>query len=73
MRLLPERHADGPAALLAKNPNPSDTEIDAAITNLCRCGSYPRVRDAIKSAAAALRAAASARRTAPTTAKRASA
>ena len=61
------------AALLAKNPNPSDTEIDAAITNLCRCGSYPRVRDAIKSAAAALRAAAPARRTAPTTAKRASA
>jgi isoquinoline 1-oxidoreductase alpha subunit len=45
------------AALLAHNPNPSDAEIDAAITNLCRCGTYPRIRDAIKSAATALRAA----------------
>ena len=45
------------AALLARNPNPSDTEIDAAITNICRCGTYPRIREAIKSAAAALRAA----------------
>ena len=45
------------AALLARNLSPSDAEIDAAITNLCRCGTYPRIRDAIKSAAAALRAA----------------
>ena len=44
------------AALLAKNPNPSDADIDAAITNICRCGTYPRIRDAIKTAAAALRA-----------------
>ena len=43
------------AALLAKNPNPSDADIAAAITNLCRCGTYPRIRDAIKTAAAALR------------------
>ena len=43
------------AALLAKNPNPTDADIDAAITNICRCGTYPRIRDAIKSAAAALR------------------
>jgi isoquinoline 1-oxidoreductase alpha subunit len=42
------------AALLAANPKPSDAQIDAAITNLCRCGTYPRVRAAIKSAAAAL-------------------
>jgi isoquinoline 1-oxidoreductase alpha subunit len=42
------------AALLATNPKPSDAQIDAAITNLCRCGTYPRVRAAIKSAAAAL-------------------
>jgi isoquinoline 1-oxidoreductase alpha subunit len=42
------------AALLAANPKPSDAQIDAAITNLCRCGTYPRVRVAIKSAAAAL-------------------
>ena len=43
------------AALLARNPNPSDADIDAAITNLCRCGTYPRIRDAIRSAAAAMR------------------
>jgi len=42
------------AALLAKNANPSDADIDAAITNICRCGTYPRIRDAIKSAATAL-------------------
>jgi isoquinoline 1-oxidoreductase subunit alpha len=43
------------AALLAKNPNPGDADIDAAITNLCRCGTYPRIRAAIKAAAAAMR------------------
>ncbi len=43
------------AALLEQNRHPSDADIDAAITNLCRCGTYPRVRQAIKSAAAALR------------------
>lgn len=37
------------AALLAENPRPGDAEIDAAITNLCRCGTYPRVRAAIRS------------------------
>ena len=42
------------AALLATNAKPSDADIDAAITNLCRCGTYPRVRAAIHSAAAAL-------------------
>lgn len=39
------------AALLAHNPHPTDADIDAAITNLCRCGTYPRVRAAIKQAA----------------------
>jgi isoquinoline 1-oxidoreductase alpha subunit len=39
------------AALLAKNPNPSDADIDAAMTNLCRCGTYPRIRSAIHLAA----------------------
>lgn len=39
------------AALLAENPNPSDEDIDAAMTNLCRCGTYPRVRQAIRSLA----------------------
>lgn len=39
------------AALLRQNPLPSDTDIDAAMTNLCRCGTYTRVRAAIHSAA----------------------
>jgi isoquinoline 1-oxidoreductase alpha subunit len=39
------------AALLAERPKPSDADIDAAITNLCRCGTYPRVRAAIHQAA----------------------
>jgi len=43
------------AALLEHTPKPSDADIDAAITNLCRCGSYPRVRAAIHAAAAELR------------------
>ena len=43
------------AALLAKNNNPSDADIDAAITNICRCGTYPRIREAINSAATAVR------------------
>jgi isoquinoline 1-oxidoreductase alpha subunit len=38
------------AALLEANRDPSDADIDAAITNLCRCGSYPRVRTAIRAA-----------------------
>ena len=37
------------AALLAKNRAPSDADIDAAIGNICRCGTYPRVRAAIRS------------------------
>lgn len=41
------------SALLASNPNPTDAEIDASITNVCRCGSYPRVRKAIRSLATA--------------------
>ena len=44
------------AALLAKTPHPSDADIDAAMTNLCRCGTYPRVRAAIKQAAQAVKA-----------------
>lgn len=46
------------SALLAKNKNPSDAEIDAAMSgNLCRCGTYVRVRAAIKTAAAEMRGA----------------
>jgi len=37
------------SALLAANPAPTDAEIDGAITNVCRCGTYPRIRSAIRS------------------------
>jgi isoquinoline 1-oxidoreductase alpha subunit len=37
--------------LLARTPNPTDAEIDTAISNLCRCGTYPRMRAAIHAAA----------------------
>ena len=43
------------ASLLSDNPTPSDEDIDDAMSgNLCRCGTYPRIRAAIKSAAAKL-------------------
>jgi len=41
-------------ALLERNPAPSDADIDSAITNICRCGTYPRIRKAIHRAAEAL-------------------
>jgi isoquinoline 1-oxidoreductase alpha subunit len=41
-------------ALLAQNPNPTDADIDEAITNICRCGTYPRIRRAIHRAAATI-------------------
>jgi isoquinoline 1-oxidoreductase subunit alpha len=43
------------AALLAKNPKPTDADIDATMTNLCRCGTYARVKKAIHSAAAPIK------------------
>ena len=44
------------AALLSKNKNPTDADIDAAMAgNICRCGTYVRVRAAIKTAAADMR------------------
>lgn len=42
------------SALLAANPKPTDAEIDSEITNICRCGTYSRIRRAIHRAAAAL-------------------
>ena len=42
--------------LLQQNPDPTDEEIDAAITNICRCGTYPRIRRAIHRAAALVQA-----------------
>ena len=43
-------------ALLVKNPAPSDADIDGALSgNICRCGTYQRVREAVKSASASLK------------------
>ena len=43
-------------ALLGKNPSPSDKQIDEAMDgNICRCGTYQRIREAIKSAGASLK------------------
>jgi isoquinoline 1-oxidoreductase alpha subunit len=39
------------AALLKKNPNPTDRDIDEAMTNVCRCGTYQRIRAAVHLAA----------------------
>jgi isoquinoline 1-oxidoreductase alpha subunit len=39
------------SALLKKNPKPSDQDIDAAMTNICRCGTYQRIRAAVHKAA----------------------
>jgi isoquinoline 1-oxidoreductase subunit alpha len=41
------------SALLAKTPKPTDAQIDAAITNICRCGTFQQVREAIHAAAKA--------------------
>jgi isoquinoline 1-oxidoreductase alpha subunit len=42
------------AELLKRNPHPSDADIDAAMTNICRCGTYQRIRAAIHSVAGGL-------------------
>ena len=41
------------AALLKDNPKPTDADIDSTITNICRCGTYQQVREAIHAAATA--------------------
>ncbi len=43
-------------AFLKQHPQPTDAEIDAGITNICRCGTYPRIRAAIHRAAALMKA-----------------
>jgi aerobic-type carbon monoxide dehydrogenase small subunit (CoxS/CutS family) len=43
------------AAYLKSNPNPSDADIDANLTNICRCGTYERLRRAVHRAAALMR------------------
>ena len=40
------------AAFLRDTPNPTDADIDAKLTNICRCGTYPRIRKAVHRAAA---------------------
>jgi isoquinoline 1-oxidoreductase alpha subunit len=46
------------AAFLSSQPEPSDEQIDQAMSgNLCRCGTYPRIRQAVKAAAASLKGA----------------
>ena len=42
-------------SLLSRNSNPTDADIDSEITNICRCGTYPRIRAAIHRAAAAMK------------------
>ena len=42
------------AALLAKKPKPTDRDIDEAMTNICRCGTYQRIRTAVHAAAGML-------------------
>lgn len=44
-------------SLLAENPSPGDKDIDAAMSNICRCGTYPRIRTAIHAAAKNLKGA----------------
>jgi len=44
------------AAFLKHNPNPTDADIDAGITNICRCGTYERLRRAIHRAADVMKA-----------------
>ena len=44
------------AAFLKQNPNPTDADIDANITNICRCGTYERLRRAIHRAADLMKA-----------------
>ena len=51
MRLLPIRTDHGGGGLLKKKPRPTDQDIDEAMTNICRCGTYQRIREAVHLAA----------------------
>ena len=51
MRLLPERHDHGGGGAAQEKPKPTDEDIDEAITNICRCGTFQQVRAAIHAAA----------------------
>ena len=41
------------SALLASNPHPTDSDLSNAVTNICRCGTYPRIRNAVRALAKA--------------------
>jgi aerobic-type carbon monoxide dehydrogenase small subunit (CoxS/CutS family) len=56
MRLLPIRADHGDRLVPQTVPNPTDAEIDANITNICRCGTYERLRRAIHRAADLMKA-----------------
>jgi isoquinoline 1-oxidoreductase subunit alpha len=43
------------ASLIERHPTPTDADIDLAMTNICRCGCYPRIKSAIKTAAATIK------------------
>ena len=53
MRLLPERHDHGGLGPVEGKPKPTDADIDNAITNICRCGTFQQVRAAIHAAVSA--------------------
>ena len=55
--LLPVRHDHGGHRVDNDKPNPTDKDIDEAMTNICRCGTYNRVRTAIHTAAREMAAA----------------
>ena len=55
MWLLPERHDHGGGGTPAEKPKPTDADIDEAITNICRCGTFQQVREAIHTIAKRLR------------------
>src|SRR4029079_2758648 len=50
-RFCPRGMIMAAAALLKEKPHPTDADIDGAMTNICRCGTYNRVRAALKAAA----------------------
>jgi isoquinoline 1-oxidoreductase alpha subunit len=39
------------SALFKSNPHPTDDDLAAAVTNICRCGTYPRIRNAVRALA----------------------
>ena len=51
MRLLPVGADHGGRGALKTTPSPTDADIDAKLTNICRCGTYPRIRKAVHRAA----------------------